>query len=346
MFINDIIKTSLAAENAGEDLSMSAALLELESMAKPVRALNSDGKRLTDDDSEHEPSWAAVEKRCVELLGKSRDLRVAVFYVAALLRVQGIAGLAQGLYIIKKLLSATDYQAYPQLDSSDSIVERWYTVAALSAPYKRDGDLLRIIEGIRTLPLVRKNSASFSYRDVLAAKYKSGGADLTALERMKAEWRSNPAEDRALVADWLSVSLSVAGEIEQLLIDQTPESIAPSGGTRPFQALLQELRGLAEFSAETVPQKTNEKAVTTAKTTEARISMQDGINSRADAIKALHEVAEFFRKTEPASPVPYFVERAARLVDRDFLGLLDELAPDAVPGFQNLAGVNRTDTNR
>jgi type VI secretion system protein ImpA len=165
------------------------------------------------------------------------------------------------------------------------------------------------------------------------------------LERMKADWRNVPAGERSEMMAGLSTTMSASAEIEKILIEQTPESLAPSGGgLRPLQTLVQELRGLAEFVGETVAQKKTEKVAAKA---EVKVSMQEGIHSRADAVRVLHEVAEYFRKTEPASPVPYFVERAARLIDRDFLGLLDELAPDAVPAFQNLAGVGKeTNSNR
>lgn len=338
-----IIKTALGLGNAGADLSISGELLELELLAKPLPATNSEGKRVTDDFSEHEPDWAAVERRCVELLKASRDLRVAVFYAAARLRVHSYAGFAQALCVIRELLAAKEYCAYPQLDATDTIVERWYTLVALSAPYKRDGDLLRIIEGLRTVALVKTNGWAFCFRDVLAARNRSGGADVTLLERMKSEWRNVPLDERSETSAALAAAMSETVEIERLLLEQTPESVAPSsGGLRPLQTLMQELRGLAEFVGETVIQKKNEKVTAKA---EVKISMQDGINSRADAVRMLHEVAEFFRKTEPASPVPYFVDRAARLVDRDFLGLLDELAPDALPAFQNLAGVGKETTN-
>jgi type VI secretion system protein ImpA len=42
------------------------------------------------------------------------------------------------------------------------------------------------------------------------------------------------------------------------------------------------------------------------------------INSRADAIRALDAVAEYFRRHEPSSPIPLFVDRAKRLVAKDF----------------------------
>ena len=54
------------------------------------------------------------------------------------------------------------------------------------------------------------------------------------------------------------------------------------------------------------------------------------IQSRQDAVRALDAVAEFFRRSEPSSPIPMIVERAKRLVAKDFLEVLADIAPDAV----------------
>jgi type VI secretion system protein ImpA len=54
------------------------------------------------------------------------------------------------------------------------------------------------------------------------------------------------------------------------------------------------------------------------------------IGSRQDAIAALDAVADFFRRTEPSSPIPLFLSRAKRLVSKDFLEVLADIAPDAV----------------
>ncbi len=51
------------------------------------------------------------------------------------------------------------------------------------------------------------------------------------------------------------------------------------------------------------------------------------IRSRQDAIRALDAVAEFFRRNEPSSPIPLFVDRAKRLVSKDFLEVLADIAP-------------------
>jgi len=51
--------------------------------------------------------------------------------------------------------------------------------------------------------------------------------------------------------------------------------------------------------------------------------------TRADAIALLRATSDYFRRSEPASPIPLLLEKAATLADRDFLSVLrDVLAED------------------
>jgi type VI secretion system protein ImpA len=64
-----------------------------------------------------------------------------------------------------------------------------------------------------------------------------------------------------------------------------------------------------------------------------------GIRSRDDATRALDAIAAFFRTNEPSSPIPLLLERAKRLVAKDFLEVLAELAPEALAPARAASGV-------
>jgi type VI secretion system protein ImpA len=63
------------------------------------------------------------------------------------------------------------------------------------------------------------------------------------------------------------------------------------------------------------------------------------IRSRQDAILALEAVADFFRHNEPSSPIPLIVDRAKRLVAKDFLEVLADIAPDALAVARSAGGL-------
>ncbi|WGR92612.1 hypothetical protein MTX20_32380 [Bradyrhizobium sp. ISRA435] len=52
------------------------------------------------------------------------------------------------------------------------------------------------------------------------------------------------------------------------------------------------------------------------------------IENRAQALGLLAKVASFFRAAEPSSPIPFLVDRARDLAQRDFLSLLNDVLPE------------------
>ena len=68
------------------------------------------------------------------------------------------------------------------------------------------------------------------------------------------------------------------------------------------------------------------------------------IRSRQDATRALDAVAAFFRTNEPSSPIPLLIERAKRLVAKNFLEVLAELAPEALAPAKAASGVRDSDS--
>ena len=67
------------------------------------------------------------------------------------------------------------------------------------------------------------------------------------------------------------------------------------------------------------------------------------INSREDAIRVIDKLCEYFRKHEPSSPVPLLLQRAKRLVAKDFMEILRDLTPDAVSQAEMIGGLENED---
>jgi type VI secretion system protein ImpA len=53
------------------------------------------------------------------------------------------------------------------------------------------------------------------------------------------------------------------------------------------------------------------------------------VSSRAQAVSLLEQIQQFFRRSEPSSPVPMLCERARALAERDFMSVLREVLPKA-----------------
>jgi type VI secretion system protein ImpA len=63
------------------------------------------------------------------------------------------------------------------------------------------------------------------------------------------------------------------------------------------------------------------------------------VRTRQEAIAALDAVAEYFKRAEPSSPVPIFIDRAKRLVSKNFLEVLADIVPTAVPQAREAGGL-------
>jgi predicted component of type VI protein secretion system len=66
---------------------------------------------------------------------------------------------------------------------------------------------------------------------------------------------------------------------------------------------------------------------------------RDGeIETRDDVVKQLERICAFYARHEPASPVPFLLKRAERLVKMDFISAVRELADKGLPQLEVLAG--------
>ena len=72
------------------------------------------------------------------------------------------------------------------------------------------------------------------------------------------------------------------------------------------------------------------------------------ISSREDAFRTMMQVADFFRRTEPHSPIPYLLEQAVRWGKMPLPELLNEMIPaDPIPAQSfKLVGIRLPETER
>ncbi|MBE0617201.1 MAG: type VI secretion system protein TssA, partial [Proteobacteria bacterium] len=112
-----------------------------------------------------EPNWGDVKRAATELLGRTKDLRVAVYLIRSLLRTDGFAGFADGLELLLGFLERYWDGVHPQLDPEDDNdpTLRVNTIASLC-------DAESVLRAVREAPLVRSPALGrYSLRDVQLA---------------------------------------------------------------------------------------------------------------------------------------------------------------------------------
>jgi type VI secretion system protein ImpA len=201
-------------------------------------------------------------------------------------------------------------------------------------------DQMAVIDGLRRIPLVRsRQHGTFGLRDLEIATgqlppgdadAKPDGAQIDAafaempLDELKGLQRS-VADALAALKSIGSAMSSAAGSDAAPEFDPLSAVLTRIGRVLAAQMALRPDGSGADASASD-PSGTGAAAV-------------GAIRSRQDAIRALDAVAEFFRRNEPSSPIPLFVERAKRLVSKNFLEVLADVAPDAVPQARTAGGL-------
>ena len=71
--------------------------------------------------------------------------------------------------------------------------------------------------------------------------------------------------------------------------------------------------------------------------------MAGEITSTADVSRVLGKICDFYAKHEPSSPIPLLLQRAQRLVEKDFVTILKDIARDGLSEFEKIAGTDFPD---
>lgn len=309
------------AEGGGRNIEYAPEFLELEEevLGKPEVQYGDTITQAID------PNWQRVTLLALPLLERSRDLRLAIWLTRAQLSVHGIAGLAAGLQLIHGLLENCWDGLHPQLDPLDNNdpLLRINILAFLCEP----GGLLR---DLLDAPLVRARSVgALSLRQIdLANDEQTGDLSPALLEGALAE-----ADPRELGATYqaLAQALALSVQIEHLLTEKVGV-----GRAIDLSCLVTLLRRAAHVTRRDPPQ-VDVPAVGAVMPTARLIHSE--INSREDARQAIDRVCRYFQVHEPASPVPFLLLRAKQLIDKNFMELLQDLAPDGLAQLAVVSGM-------
>lgn len=320
---------------SGPNLEYDAEFMALE-RAQQVRPEQVSGDSVK---PAQEPDWRDVTERAEILMGRTRDLRVAVALTHALLRTQGLQGFAAGLNVIKGLLEGQWDSVHPQLDADDNN-DPTLRVNSLLNLAAADG----VLKALREVPLVAsKTLGRFSLRDIRIASGKqpapAGVAEPPKQVQIDGAFRDADLGELQASAAQIALALENVGAVDKLLVDKVG-SQAPE--LKPLVLDLTEIKHvLAEqLSARGVGSAGAEGATgggDAAKSGGAR----GEIDSREDVVRQLDRLCEYYRRHEPSSPVPVLLRRAKRLVSKDFMEIIRDLTPGGVAEAELLRGIEK-----
>jgi type VI secretion system protein ImpA len=71
-----------------------------------------------------------------------------------------------------------------------------------------------------------------------------------------------------------------------------------------------------------------------------KAGLPNALHTREDALRAIELVCDYLERTEPTNPAQLLLRRARKLINKNFLQLMRELAPDAINEVARIMGVD------
>jgi type VI secretion system protein ImpA len=284
--------------------------------------------------SDRPPNWGEIQDLSVDMLTGTKDLRILAHLAAAVLRTEGPQPFFQLVNVANEWVKAYWGQVYPLIED-DAIFRR----NALNCLTDRPA----VIDGLRRAPLVSsRQHGRFSFRDLEVA---SGSAQAMEDQPSPGEAQISAAFAELAIDD-LRALRTGASDAEAALrsIDEkvrTESGIEAAPEFEPLLMVLKQLGAALQARLAVHPSASPADAGGAAEGDGAAggAIAVGAIKSRQDAIRALDAAAEFFRRNEPSSPVPMLVDRAKRLVAKDFLEVLADVAPEALAQAKAAGGI-------
>jgi type VI secretion system protein ImpA len=281
--------------------------------------------------SDRPPNWAEIADLSVGTLAKSKDLRVLAHLSASVLWLDGPRAFVETLSVASKWLSDYWPTVFPLIDE-DAIFRR----NALNCL----ADRAAVIEGVRRAPLVSsRQHGRFSLRDLEMAAGAPAAAESEAPPeeaRIAAAFAEMPLDDLKALAACAVEAVATLGAIDEVARRAAGIEAAPSFD--PLVAQFQQMDTVLRARLALHPANVDQVGAE-GEGGGGGVVAVGAIRSRQDAIRALDAAAEFFRRNEPSSPVPLIVDRAKRLISKDFLEVIADVAPEALASARAAGGI-------
>lgn len=274
-----------------------------------------------------------IELAVPALTSQTKDLQVAVWLAEALVKQHGFVGLRDSLDLLTGLHANFWETIHPEIDEGDmegrANAISWFDTtggfAAKGAP----------ITGVAGYSFIDwEDSKTFDVPDNLEmlsteeqVKYNQLKAQAEAERRVTSDlWRKERLATRRADCEKINFTITecwtALTELNTVIEEKYDRNQTPglSNLRKDLDAIHEQVKKLLEEKRQEEPdEEVIEETAETVDADGAVVAVAGGkpgvagpIQNRADALKRLADIADFFQKTEPHSPVAYLVQRAVK----------------------------------
>lgn len=338
MNINDLLAPISADAPCGENLEYDLAFLQMTQLARG-KAEQQFGDTLI---PAQEPDWRQVEQHALDLLARSKDLRVMLLLAQAWTALRGVPGYADGIMLIGEALERYWQPLLPPL-----------ALEGEADPLMRINVLRELGDGFDLAKLLRRSlfthdaGQSLTLSDAIAAL---DGMGATATDYPGGPARLSAAVRRGLDAQapYITRIGCALERLLSLLRDRLGETALPD-----MPALLSALKRLSRALAipETAAAPSEPAGDPLSQSSHVHAAgaaimpslwREGDILTRDDAYQALEKVKVYFRQYESSHPAPLMITRIQQLMSQDFMAIVRNLAPEAAGQLEHFFGCEHT----
>lgn len=276
--------------------------------------------------------WKPIAEKAIQFLKVySKDARILACLMEAMTRLNGFNGLLQSLNLLRQTLERYAGQLNPRPEASEE-----------AAPFDSISTNLSsktFFDAIRKAPISKQYECRMVnfFDQELAMHFEATDLD----EKLRKEliekgqlttslisqtFQKVPKEDLLATEKEIEDAIAEAKLIDTLLRQHKPETASADVSISGTISLLEDIqKWFKQFAAAKLKDSTKSPDATkegTANTTNAvavggaqptTVTILEGqLQNREQAFEQLLKVAEYFRKTEPHSPISYSLEQAVR----------------------------------
>jgi type VI secretion system protein ImpA len=341
-------------ENLREDSSPTSLYYQIKDARNAARTMERAAQQAEDPGSAPSADWQPVLELAPMLLTeRSKDLEIVAWLIEGQARENGFAGLRDGFELVRGLTESFWDGLFPMPDE-EGLLTRVAPLTGLNGD-EAEGTL---IVPIGMIPLVYSDTDALgawhfrTAREVSAivdpeARQRRIDAGAITVERFQSAANST---DPNYLFDQLDDVEACLERFEALsrALDQRCGSASPP--TSNIRAALEDVLDCLRFLTKDLTRPSAAGEASSAADSAsgggapaaAAASVPGEVRTRQDALEALRRTRDWFRKTEPHSPISYMLDQSMRWAQTPLHLLVNELIPDpsALAAFQVRTGMS------